>query len=183
MKDLASHIMDIVQNSIRAKAGNIEIRITEDHKRDSFIIEICDDGIGMDAATLAKVCDPFFTSRTVRKVGLGIPLLQQNTERTGGKLTLSSTPGQGTKLTAYFSHSHLDRPPLGNVAETVGLLIAANPDIHFIYKHTTETGTYELNTEEIKKILEDVPLTHPDIIAGIQELIRTNLSELKADQY
>ena len=98
MKDLASHIMDIVQNSIRAEAQKIEITICEDHGRDSFVIEINDNGTGMDEITLARVRDPFFTSRTVRKVGLGIPLLQQNAERTGGKVLISSQLGKGTKL-------------------------------------------------------------------------------------
>ena len=181
MKDLASHIMDIVQNSIRAQARRVEIRITENPEKDSFIIEIRDNGTGMDETTLARVRDPFFTSRTVRKVGLGIPLLQQNAERTGGTLTLSSTLGQGTVVTAIFTHSHLDRPPLGDVAETLSLLIAANPEIQFIYSHTTPAGTYEVDTEEIKKITGDVPLHHPDLVAALRELIRENLTEIKAD--
>ena len=119
MKDLSSHMMDIVQNSIRAEASWIQIRICEDPEADLFLIEIQDNGCGMDEATLARVRDPFFTSRTVRKVGLGIPLLQQNAERTGGKVSIVSQPGQGTTLTARFGHSHLDRPPLGDVAETL----------------------------------------------------------------
>ena len=131
MKDLSSHMMDIVQNSIRAEASWIQIRICEDPEADLFLIEIQDNGCGMDEATLARVRDPFFTSRTVRKVGLGIPLLQQNAERTGGKVSIVSQPGQGTTLTARFGHSHLDRPPLGDVAETLTLLAAANPAIHF----------------------------------------------------
>ena len=122
MKDLSSHMMDIVQNSIRAEASWIQIRICEDPEADLFLIEIQDNGCGMDEATLARVRDPFFTSRTVRKVGLGIPLLQQNAERTGGKVSIVSQPGQGTTLTARFGHSHLDRPPLGDVAETLTLL-------------------------------------------------------------
>lgn len=181
MKDLASHIMDIVQNSIRANATKIVIKVTENHERDCFIIEIQDNGCGMDAETLSRVRDPFFTSRTVRKVGLGIPLLQQNAERTGGKVTISSYPGKGTSLCAQFSHSHLDRPPLGNLAETIGLLIGSNPAIHFIYEHTTNLGSYLLDTEEIKKILEEIPLNHPDIILGIQEMVCENLKEIKAD--
>lgn len=182
MKDLASHIMDIVQNSIRAKADRIEINVAENREKDSFQIEIRDNGTGMDAETLARVRYPFFTSRTVRKVGLGIPLLQQNAERTGGKITISSAPGEGTTLNAWFTHSHLDRPPLGDLAETVSLLIASNPEIHFIYRHLTDWGTYGLDTEEIKKILENVPLNHPEVVLGIQEMIRENLKTIKAGQ-
>lgn len=181
MKDLASHIMDIVQNSIRAQATEIEIRVIEDHEKDSFVIEIRDNGTGMDEATLARVRDPFFTSRTVRKVGLGIPLLQQNAERTGGFVSITSSIGKGTSVHALFGYSHLDRPPLGNMAETISLLIASNPDIHFKYDHSTAGGNYSLDTEEVKKILENVPLNHPDIILGIQEMIRENLKEIKTD--
>ena len=169
MKDLSSHMMDIVQNSIRAEASWIQIRICEDPEADLFLIEIQDNGCGMDEATLARVRDPFFSSRTVRKVGLGIPLLQQNAERTGGKVSIVSQPGQGTTLTARFGHSHLDRPPLGDVAETLTLLAAANPAIHF-------------DTQEIIQVLEGVPLGHPEILPAIQNLIRENLKEIHADQ-
>lgn len=181
MKDLASHIMDIVQNSIRAQAGEIVIRISENHSDDRFIIEVSDNGTGMDEATLSRVRDPFFTSRTVRQVGLGIPLLQQNAERTGGKLYISSALGRGTRLTACFVHSHLDRPPLGDIAQTLSLLIAANPALHFVYHHTTDWGDYRLDTDELKAIFENLPLDHPDIVAAIEEFIRENLKEINAD--
>ena len=165
MKDLSSHMMDIVQNSIRAEASWIQIRICEDPEADLFLIEIQDNGCGMDEATLARVRDPFFTSRTVRKVGLGIPLLQQNAERTGGKVSIVSQPGQGTTLTARFGHSHL-----------------ANPAIHFSYDHSTPSGTYRFDTQEIIQVLEGVPLGHPEILPAIQNLIRENLKEIHADQ-
>lgn len=182
MKDLASHIMDIVQNSIRAEAHKIEIKVTEDHGKDSFVIEIQDDGTGMDEKTLARVRDPFFTSRTVRKVGLGIPLLQQNAERTGGRVTIISALGEGTTISALFGHSNLDRPPLGDLAETISLLLAANPEVHFIYEHITDHGKYLLDTDELKEMLEGVPLNHPDIVSAIQEMICENLKEIKADR-
>mgnify|MGYP000451738844 CR=1 FL=1 len=182
MKDLASHIMDIVQNSVRANAQNIEITVEEHWSDDLLTITVKDDGDGMDEETLQRVRDPFFTSRTVRKVGLGIPLLQQNAERTGGKVSIVSQPGQGTTLTARFGHSHLDRPPLGDVAETLTLLAAANPAIHFSYNHTTPSGTYRFDTQEIIQVLEGVPLGHPEILPAIQNLIRENLKEIHADQ-
>ena len=181
MKDLASHIMDIVQNSIRAEAGRIDIHVHESREQDRFTIEIIDNGKGMDAETLQRVRDPFFTSRTVRKVGLGIPLLQQNAERTGGKVLISSTPGKGTTVCALFSHSHLDRPPLGDVAGTLSLLIASNPEIHFIYHHLTDQGEYSLDTEEVKQILDGVPLNNPEIVRAIRDMVQENLKEIKAD--
>lgn len=182
MKDLASHIMDIVQNSVRAQASKIEIIVCEDYEKDIFIIEIRDNGCGMDEATLKRVRDPFFTSRTVRKVGLGIPLLQQNAERTGGKVDITSEVGKGTNITAYFRHSNVDRPPLGDIAETLGLLTAANPDIHFIYNHTTNQGQYSFDTEEIKEVLDGISPAHPDILPALQDMIRENLKEIKAGQ-
>ena len=136
----------------------------------------------MDEATMARVRDPYLTSRTERKDGLGIPMLQQNAERTGGKVSIVSQPGQGTTLTARFGHSHLDRPPLGDVAETLTLLAAANPAIHFSYDHTTPSGTYRFDTQEIIQVLEGVPLGHPEILPAIQNLIRENLKEIHADQ-
>lgn len=181
MKNLASHILDIVQNSIRAEATKVEIKVTENQEKDSLVIEITDNGSGMDEAILACVSDPFFTSRTVRKVGLGIPLLRQNAERTGGKIKINSNIGKGTTIYAWFTHSHLDCPPLGDIAGTVSLLMASNPDIQFIYKHTTAQGSYVIDTGEIKGILENVPLSHPDIIQGICGMIRENLKDIKAD--
>lgn len=181
MKDLASHILDIAQNSVRAEARQIEIRIHEDPGKDLFAIEIKDDGCGMDADTLQRVRDPFFTSRTVRKVGLGIPLLQQNAERTGGKVEIFSSPGQGTFVKALFIHSHLDRPPLGNIGDTLLLLAIANPTIHFRYEHSTPRGQYVFDTIEINQVLEGVPLSHPDIFPALHSLISENLKTIEAD--
>lgn len=182
MKDLSSHIMDIVQNSVRAEATRIEIRIEENLEKDTFSILISDNGCGMDEATLKRVRDPFFTSRTVRKVGLGIPLFQQNAERTGGRVDIISTPGKGTSVEAFFSHSHLDRPPLGDIGVTLTLLTVANPSIHFIYTHRTFRGEYTYDSEEIKEVLGGVPLREPEIIRAIEEMIRENLNELGADR-
>ena len=178
MKDLSSHMMDIVQNSIRAEASWIQIRICEDPEADLFLIEIQDNGCGMDEATLARVRDPFFTSRTVRKVGLGIPLFQQNAERTGGSLSITSQQGKGTIVEARFMHSHIDRPPLGNMAETISLLIAANPEREFLYTHCSDRGTFSIDTRELKNMLEGIPVNHPEIIMGIQEMIKENEKEI-----
>lgn len=180
MKDLSSHVMDIVQNSVRAEAGKIEIEIEEDLKKDFLTITIRDNGSGMDAETLKKVRDPFFTSRTVRKVGLGIPLLQQNAERTGGYVAIESQKGKGTEIKAVFVHAHLDRPPLGNISNTVVLLIVANPSIHFIYTHRTPKGEYRFDSVEVKEVLGDVPLNDPDIVHALEEMIQENLHELEA---
>lgn len=141
------------------RGHKIEIDIEENIIKDLFSITIRDNGCGMDAETLDRVTDPFFTSRTVRKVGLGIPLLKQNAEQTGGSLTISSREGEGTTIQAIFSHSHLDRPPVGNIANTVVLLVASNPDIRFVYRHVTEKGKYLFDSKEVKDFLKAFPLT------------------------
>ena len=178
MQDLSAHIMDIAQNSVRAEATKIEIDIEENIKKDLFSITIKDNGCGMDKETLARVTDPFFTSRTVRKVGLGIPLLKQNAEQTGGSLTIRSHKEEGTTIQAIFSHSHLDRPPVGNIANTIVLLVASNPDIHFVYHHVTEKGTYLFDSKEVKDYLEGVPINDPEIILALQQMIEENLKEI-----
>ena len=178
MKDLASHIMDIVQNSVRANAQNIEITVEEHWSDDLLTITVKDDGDGMDEETLQRVRDPFFTSRTVRKVGLGIPLFQQNAERTGGSLSITSQQGKGTIVEARFMHSHIDRPPLGNMAETISLLIAANPEREFLYTHCSDRGTFSIDTRQLKNMLEGIPVNHPEIIMGIQEMIKENEKEI-----
>ncbi|HEX9114349.1 MAG TPA: ATP-binding protein, partial [Nitrospirota bacterium] len=131
MDDLSLHILDIAENSVRADARNIEIIIT----REAGIlrVEVNDDGRGMDAATLARVRDPFFTTKR-KKTGLGIPLLSQAAEQTGGNVTVDSAPGRGTKVTVTFPWEHVDRPPIGSMADTLLTLIAGHPDREYIYE-------------------------------------------------
>lgn len=178
MQTLSDHILDIAQNSIRAKASRVEIDLQENPSTDSLIFTIRDNGCGMDEATLARVTDPFFTSRTVRKVGLGIPLLKQNAEATGGTLQIESKKGAGTTLEAKFSLTHWDRPPMGDVAGSIVILVSANPDIEFIYRHITEKGSYTFDTEEVKEIMEGVPINDPEIVMALRQMIRENIKEI-----
>lgn len=151
MEDLSLHILDIVENSIRAHAKKIEIRIIEEKKKDLLTIEINDDGKGMDEKTLKDVLDPFFTTKNTRKVGLGLSLLAQSAEESGGSIKIESKPGQGTKVKATFGYSHIDRKPLGDVHESLKVLITANPDIDFIYEYQKDNANYHLDTKGIKK--------------------------------
>ena len=180
MDQLSLHILDIAQNSIRAEATIIQIDITEDEKNDRYSIEVTDNGCGMDETTLNQVSDPFFTTRTTRKIGLGISLFKQNAEQTGGSLTIESTPGCGCKLKAVFGLKHLDRQPLGDMAGTMTLLIGANPKIQFIYNHETQLGTFEFDTNEVKEELGKVPINNPDILKALKELIEENLDLINA---
>jgi signal transduction histidine kinase len=136
MEDLSLHILDIVENSIRANAKNIRIEITENLCRNTFILKVSDDGTGMDKNVLGKAIDPFFTTKDGKKVGLGLSLLAQSAEEAGGNLKVESEPGKGTCITATFQIDHIDRKPEGDINETIRCLKAAHPDINFTFSYT-----------------------------------------------
>jgi predicted metal-dependent phosphoesterase TrpH len=154
MEDLSLHILDIVENSIAAQADRIEILIDEDSDKDTFSLEIRDNGKGMDDETRKNAFDPFFTSRRTRKVGLGIPLLEQAAQQSGGSLEIASQCGQGTTVKAVFQLSHPDRKPLGDIAETLRTILGGYPDVdlHFRYTKNSEVisqfDTADLDDEE-----------------------------------
>lgn len=150
MEDISLHILDIVENSIVAKAKRIEIKVIEEIEENLFIVEIEDDGEGMDEATLKKVLDPFFTTRTTRKVGLGLPMLAQSAKESGGNIEISSQVGKGTKVKAAFRYDHPDRRPLGNMKETLMTLISSHPEIDFVYEHRKGEEVLRLDTRDIK---------------------------------
>jgi signal transduction histidine kinase len=150
VEDLSLHILDIVENSIRAKASRIEIRVVEDTVKDLLTIEIKDNGQGIDEKTIKKVLDPFFTTRTTRKVGLGLPLLSQAARESGGDIEIESKVGRGTRVKATFGYSHIDRKPLGNMEVTLKTLITGNPEVDFIYEHKKDESEFRLDTREIR---------------------------------
>jgi len=178
MKDLSLHILDVIQNSVSANAANIKLIIHEDSVADTLTIIIEDDGKGMSEEILAKVTDPFYTTRTTRKVGLGVPLFKQNAEICGGSFEISSTLGKGTRVKAVFGLSHIDRPPLGDIAGVVMLMVSSNPQIDFFYQHQVNQGSYEFNTPEIKEVLEGLPLNDPAVMRQLKEMINENLKDL-----
>jgi anti-sigma regulatory factor (Ser/Thr protein kinase) len=149
MEDLSLHILDIIENSIDAGARNIEIQIREDSKQDLLSIEIADDGKGMDEATLKKALDPFFTTKTVRKVGLGLSLFRESAREANGDLEIQSKVGQGTRLRATFQRSHIDRRPLGDMRKTVMTLIIGHPETRFKYVHEQDGRKFELDTKKL----------------------------------
>ena len=178
VKDLSLHIMDILQNSTRAQASKIELDIIEDTAENRLKIIFTDNGCGMDEETVKRVIDPFFTTRTVRKVGLGLPLLKQNCEQTGGSLHIESQLNTGTKVEATFVHDHIDRPILGDIAGAVILTASAYPDIHFIYRHIKDEKSYVFDTEEVKEALDGLSIQNPEIIQYLREMIAENLQEI-----
>jgi len=150
MEDLSLHILDIVENSITAKASRIKIKVVEDIRKDLLTIEIKDNGQGIDDETIKKVLDPFFTTRTTRKVGLGLPLLSQTARESGGDVKIESKVGRGTRVKATFGYSHIDRKPLGNMEKTLTTLIIGNPEVDILYEHKKNGSEYRLDTKEIR---------------------------------
>ena len=176
MKELSLNILDVAQNSISAGATRLDLTLTEGESGWLTVV-IADNGRGMSPEFLAKVTDPFTTTRTTRKVGMGLALYLLAAEQTGGTLRMESTPGQGTTVTATFDRKHLDCPPLGDLAGTVALLIQGSPELEVHYRHTTPQGEAELSTAELKAVLgDDISLAEPEIFTWIQ----TYLSEQEA---
>jgi len=178
MKELSLHILDILQNSISADANLIEIDVMESIKENIYQISIKDNGKGMTKEMLDNVTDPYFTSRTTRKVGLGIPLLKQNTVRTDGNFEIKSEPGKGCFLKAEFKHNHIDRPMMGDIAAVIVLTAASNEDIDFCYTHKTDSGKYIFDTNEVKEAMDGLSINNADIIRYLKEMIEENLKEI-----
>lgn len=179
MKELSLHILDIVQNSIRAKATKIEILINENIKNNIFEVTIKDNGKGMSQELIEKVKDPFATTRTTRKVGLGIPLLLEACIRCDGNLDIQSQERVGTTIVGTFKHNHIDRAPLGDIVNTITILILSSPEIRYIFTYSIDNVVFTMDTEEIKKILEGVPINDLNIIEWIKEYLKENIDSLK----
>jgi hypothetical protein len=179
MLELSLHILDIAENSTRADATLIEITIVEDLTADIFSFEIRDNGTGMDQATIEKAMDPFYTTKKVRRVGLGLPMLAQACERAGGRFEIESKEGSGTRVYAGFGHSHIDRQPLGDIAGVISMLILGNPDRDFLYTHTMNGSAYALDTREIRQELGEIPLNHMEVINMVRDNIQEGIQELK----
>jgi signal transduction histidine kinase len=140
VEDLSLHILDIVENSLRANAKNIHIKLTQSKEKDLLIVEVADDGEGMDEETLKQAVDPFFTTKEGKRIGLGLPFLSQSAEEAGGKLEIESLRGKGTKVIATFKLSHIDRKPLGNLQETVKCLKSTHPDVNLSFEYVNTNG-------------------------------------------
>jgi anti-sigma regulatory factor (Ser/Thr protein kinase) len=178
MEDISLHILDIAENSIGAGADLIRITISEDTDKDLFSIEVEDNGKGIPEDIRANVLDPFCTTRTTRKVGLGLSLLAQSARETGGDITLKTGNKTGTTVTATFRKSHIDMKPLGSISETLVVLIAGNPHIDFLFTYTKDTNTFSLDTRQIKETLEDIPITSPPVLTFLRNYLNTSLSDI-----
>jgi hypothetical protein len=175
MKDLSLHILDIVENSVAAKANKIEIRISEDKKKDLLSVEIIDNGIGMDNETRQKALDPFYTTKTVRRFGFGLSLLSEAAKAANGHFSIRSEKEEGTRIKADFQSSHIDRKPLGDMGQTIITLVIGNPEIDLIYVHKKNNQKYSLDTRKIKAQLKNAPINSPAGIRMIKEDLKNIL--------
>lgn len=168
MRELSLNVMDIAQNSITADASLIEITVSEDTHAQTLVIKIKDNGKGMTAQQTQQVLDPFYTTRTTRKVGLGIPLFKMAAEQTGGNLTIVSHKGAGTTVNAVFHTGHVDMTPLGDINSTISILIRCNPNIDFCFIHKADNAQFMLDTRQLREILgPDVALDTPDVMEWV----------------
>ena len=176
MKELSLNILDIAKNSVKARAKNILIKLDETDEK--LVLTISDDGCGMSEETVQNVMNPFYTTRTTRSVGMGVPLLKLAAEQTGGGITIKSVSEKdnplehGTTVTAEFFKNHLDFTPLGDIISTVTTLIQGSPDIEWRFEHILEDGSVELDTRELREILGDVPLDNYEVIKWIDGYLR-----------
>jgi hypothetical protein len=179
MQDLSLHILDVAENSIAAKARTVTIRLDEDSRQNQLVLEIIDDGQGMDEETKRRALDPFFTTKTTRKVGLGLSLLAEAARAAAGRFRLDSQPGQGTHVTAVFQLSHIDRKPLGDIVQTLMALILGNSQTEFIYRHAVDGKHFEFDTRDIREELDCAEINSPDIIRFIKNKLQEGLASLR----
>lgn len=182
MRELSLNILDLVQNSISADASLVRITVESRPKENILGVSISDNGRGMSSDVLSRVQDPFYTTRTTRKVGLGIPLFAQAATVCGGSLNMHSRPGAGTSLEAEFELDHIDRAPLGDIASTMVALIASNPEMDFVYEQKVGDMGFVFDTREIKSVLDGVPINDPTVLSWIKNYINDNTNgSLKID--
>lgn len=180
MKEISMHILDIAMNSIKADASLIEIDIEDSIKNNRLRITIADNGRGMSEDVINRVSNPFYTTRTTRKVGLGIPMLKEACERCNGYLKIESKIGVGTKVCCYFERDNIDRAPLGNMGETIMTIINSGDNFELTYSHKTDRGEFIFDTREVKEMLEGININDIGVLMWIKEYINENVNLVSA---
>lgn len=182
MREIALHILDVARNSVEAGAQTLTVCVTQSRERDVLEVIIEDDGSGMDAERLAQATDAFFTTRTTRRWGLGLPLFQATCERSGGKLEVASTPGRGTRVRAVLQLSHLDRPPLGDMGSVMQSL-ALEPALERVrYRQQTDGQVFELDTGDLTEEVGPGGLSDPAILTWLREYVNEGVESTGAVQ-
>ncbi len=178
MTEISLNILDVAENSTRAGASLVSITVDADFPNDRLTVVIDDNGCGMTPEQVEQVTDPFFTSRTTRKVGLGVPFFKMAAESTGGSFSITSQPGVGTTVTAVFVLSHIDRMPLGDITTTIHTLVVYHPESDFLYRYKYNDRSFVLDTREFRQILgDDISFDTPDISAYIMDYLNENKLE------
>ena len=183
MPEISLNILDVAENSTRAKASLVTIIVDAQTAADTLTVTIDDNGCGMTAEQVAAVTDPFFTTRTTRKVGLGVPFFKQAAESTGGSFSIESTVGVGTRVTAVFTLSHIDRMPLGDMNSTIHTLVTMHEECDFLYTFRFNEKAFSLDTREFREVLGDISFQEPDVSIYIKDYLRENHSETIDDTY
>lgn len=178
MRDISLHVLDIMQNSTAAKASLIKVSILVEPETGMLEVVIEDNGCGMDSVLLARVTDPFSTTRTTRKVGLGIPLFKASAEQSGGSFNITSYKGVGTAVTAIYMIDHIDRPPLGDMAGIITDMAAANSIIEIQLLLECGGKQFIFNSHEVSQILGEVPLTEFTVVKWLREYIGEGLKDI-----
>ena len=182
MKELSMHVYDLMENSTAANSSEVRLTIRDSIKDNDFHFVIEDNGKGMSPEFLARVTHPYTTSRSTRKVGLGLPPIKMNTENCGGGMKLTSQVGVGTRLEFWFQHNHWDRAPMGDLAGTLVMLVSQHEDIHFIITYTTDDGEFIFDTDEIKEALGGMSMNDITIVRYLKEMVKENLAEIHANE-
>lgn len=180
MRELALHLLDIAENSAAADASIIRIEIVEELAKDRLTLCVEDDGKGMSEEMVKRVIDPFVTSRTTRKVGLGIPLLKEAAEACNGSLTITSKLGVGTRVFVDFQRSHIDRMPLGDLSTTFLNLLIAHPAIHYIFRYIVGDKEFFLDDQSIKGELQGVSLTEPVVLSFLRNFFESGVNGIQS---
>lgn len=178
MQELSLNILDIAENSVKAGASLITVAVCYRPAADRLTVTITDDGCGMDAETVRKVTDPFYTTRTTRRVGMGLPLWKMAAEMTGGSMTVESAPGVGTTVTAVFGMRHIDRLPLGDLPQTMATLIGGSPEKDFRLEFEYDGVRFAADTREYRTVLgEEISLAEPEVLAFIIGQVAEGIAE------
>lgn len=178
LTEISLNILDIAQNSISADASLISISVETVSRERLLKVRITDDGRGMTKEVVDSVTDPFYTTRTTRSVGLGVPFFKQAAECTGGDFELKSEPGVGTDILAVFHTDHIDCMPLGDVNATIHSLITMNPEIDFFYERKVDEKSFVLDTREVREMLGGIPFDVPDVSIFLKNYLEENEAEI-----
>lgn len=178
MRELADNILDIAQNSISAQASLVEIAITVSHADNRIVFVFRDNGRGMSEELLRTVAEPFTTTRTTRKVGLGLPLLRMTASMTGGDFSIGSRLGEGTTVCVSFGLDHIDRPPMGDVPGALYTLVLTNPDVDFLFTYDYDGEVFTFDTRAVREAIAPLPISHPEITAWIRDCLYQDISQL-----